>query len=144
MDTDGEVYPMPLFVKLVVSDVATSVEWYEALGFAVVYAMPVMAHVRYRRYADVMLVDDRARAESVESDTQRGQGVAIYLTLEDEPVDEVATRAHDAGAEVLAEPHETGWNTHELGLADPDGYELIFSEVVDAERSFESVTGADA
>lgn len=47
---------MPLFVRLTVSDVSASADWYRDLGFDVVYSMPVMAHVRYRKYADVLLL----------------------------------------------------------------------------------------
>ncbi|WP_255195321.1 VOC family protein [Halorarius litoreus] len=140
MQSDADVYPMPLFVRLAVSDVGTSTAWYEALGFEVVYSMPVMAHVRYRRYADVMLAADETQpGAGAPRATPRGSGISIYLNVADESVDDVAERAHEAAAEIAVEPHETPWNTREVTLTDPDGYELVFTEVVDADRSFESV-----
>lgn len=138
---------MPSFVRLAVSDLSASVEWYRAVGFETVYEMPVMAHLRYRRYADVMLA-----AEAVDSDgsdapdapdapVRRGRGVSVYFTVDDESVADVADRAAASGVAVGDGPRETPWNTRELPLVDPDGYELVFSEAVDEDRSFEDVMG---
>ena len=139
MCANHEIYPMPLFPRLTVSDIEESTEWYEALGFDVIYSMPVMAHVRYRKYADVMLADEGTQpAESV-PEGDRGRGVSIYVTVEDESVDDVAERAREFGAEIVEEPRRTEWNTRELTVADPDGYELVFSERAESDRSFEEV-----
>lgn len=145
MSADTAVYPMPLFVRLTVADLDESVEWYRAVGFSVVYEMLGMAHLRYRKYADVMLVgEDRVTGERRVTESagerRRGRGVAVYLTVETESVDDVASRA-TASDLSMAGPHETAWNTRELTLRDPDGYELVFSEVVDPDRSFEDVMG---
>jgi len=140
-DSDHEIYPMPLFPQLTVSSVEKSTAWYEALGFDVVYSMPAMAHVRYRMYADVMLVSDRSEGNS-DAETTRGNGVAIYLTVEDEAIGDVAERAEEHGADVVALPHETEWNTRETTVRDPDGYEIVFSERAETDRSFEDVMGS--
>jgi len=57
------VYPMPMFARLAMSDLQASVAWYtEALGFGVVFVgpeidgRPLMAHLRRRRYQDLLLV----------------------------------------------------------------------------------------
>ena len=145
MNADAEIYPMPLFVQLIAADLDASVEWYRAVGFDVIYEMPAMAHVRFRTYADVMLVADEGRVGGDEagvdsaSTPSRGEGVAVYLTLEDESVQDVADRAREAGVDAGDGPEETAWNTRELRLSDPDGYELVFSEPVDTDRSFEDV-----
>ncbi len=140
-DSDHDIYPMPLFPQLTVSDIEKSTAWYEALGFDVVYSMPAMAHVRYRKYADVLLVADRSEGNS-DAETPRGNGVSIYLTVEDEAIDDVAERAEETGTDVVAPPHETGWNTRETTVRDPDGYELVFSERAETDRSFEDVMGS--
>ncbi len=140
---DPEIYPMPLFPQMTVSDVVHSTEWYRAIGFDVIYSMPVMTHLRYRKYADVMLVAEQTNLdEGGSSETVRGQGVSIYLTVEDESVDDVAERAAEYGAEITTEPHETPWNTREIELRDPDGYELVFSERAESDRTFEEVMGS--
>ena len=65
MERKIEIYPMPMFPTLSVADVRTSMEWYaNTLGFALVFAMPgtdgetVLAHLRWRKYADLLLVPD--------------------------------------------------------------------------------------
>lgn len=164
---EHEIYPMPMFPRLTVSDVAASTEWYEALGFDAIYSMPVMAHVRYRKYADVMLAadgmagtddaddeggddgrgDDGAASEEDADDAAaakrtRGDGVSIYVTVQGESVDDVAERAREFGAEIAAGPENTPWNTREVTILDPDGYELVFSEEAESGKSFESVMGS--
>ena len=147
MPSEHEIYPMPLFPRPSVSDVAESTDWYEAMGFEVVFGMPVMAHVQYRRYAEVMLADAAADPADagLSSDGPRGAGVSIFLTLESESADDVADRARASEIEVADGPRETSWNTRELRLVDPDGYELVFSEgPVDADASFDEVVGSAA
>lgn len=143
MEPDRDVYPMPLFPRLTVSDVEASTEWYRSLGFEVVYEMPVMAHVRYRRYADVMLIAEEARPGRRDRGAggSRGEGLTIYVTVDGESVDEVGERAAGAGATVVAEPHDTGWNTREVVVADPDGYEFAFSQQADPDATFAEVMG---
>lgn len=135
---------MPLFHQLVVSDVEASTGWYESVGFDVVHSMPAMAHVRYRKYADVVLADASTAPSGPESSgCHRGSGVAVYVTVESETVDDVAERARSAGVEIGDGPRQTPWNTRELRLADPDGYELVFSEgPVDEDASFRDAVGS--
>ena len=144
METDHDIYPMPLFIQLTVADLDTSTEFYEALGFDIIYSMPVMAHVRYRKYADVMLVADQTNAgENGEpSEGSRCEGLSIYLTVENESVDDVADRAIDFGAEIANGPYDTPWNTREVAVVDPDGFELVFSEQADSNLDFEEVMGS--
>jgi len=140
-----EFYPMPMFVKLLVRDVATSAKWYkDALGFRSVYALAgdndtqIMNHLRLGRYQDLMLI---AQPQSL-GEATKGQGVVINLALE-KGMDDLAQRAKSAGARVEG-PAETGWNTREVTVADPDGYVLTFSQVVDASRAFDDVMPPDA
>lgn len=122
---------------------AESTDWYEALGFDVVYSTPVMAHVRYRTYADVMLADASAEpaGEGPAPGDPRGDGVSFFPTLESESVDDVAERARSRGLEVDGGPRETPRNTRELRPVDPDGY--VFSEgPVDADATFDEVVGS--
>ena len=141
-----EFYPMPLFVKLSVRDVAASARWYEdALGFRSVYAlagddgMQFLNHLRLGRYQDLMLI---AQPQNP-NEPSKGQGVVINLTI-DEGIDSLARQAESAGANVEG-PQETPWNTREVTVSDPDGYTLTFSQVVDPHREFSDVMppGAD-
>ncbi|KZN24102.1 hypothetical protein A4G99_06515 [Haladaptatus sp. R4] len=149
-NSDHDIYPMPLFPQLTVSNVEESTAWYETLGFEVIYSMPVMSHVRYRKYADIMLVAERDDGdeesgswnEESPQTPARGNGVATYITVEDESVDDVAERAEENGIEISVSPHETDWNTRETTVHDPDGYELVFSERAETDRDFGDVMGS--
>jgi catechol 2,3-dioxygenase-like lactoylglutathione lyase family enzyme len=137
MNSDVEIYPMPMFATLAVSDVERSTEWYEeALGFKNVFGMPTMAHLRYRKYGDVLLVSTNTDLDP----DQRRLGVDIHFTTEAETVAVIADRARAADA-VVNGPEETPYNTREVTIEDPDGYTLVFSEPVDTSRSFEDVMG---
>jgi uncharacterized glyoxalase superfamily protein PhnB len=140
-----EFYPMPLFVKLSVRDVAASAEWYgEALGFRSVYALAgeggrqVMVHLRLARYQDLMLIAESADPPG----SAKGQGVVINLACEGD-VDRLAQRARSVGSKVEG-PADTAWNAREITVADPDGYLLTFSQVVDPNRAFGDVMPPDA
>ncbi len=135
-----EFYPMPLFVKLSVSDVAASARWYEAaIGFRSVYALTgddgaqILNHLRLGRYQDLMLIAQPQNS----NEPNKGQGVVINLTI-DEGIDSLARQAMSAGAKVEG-PEETPWNTREVTVSDPDGYTLTFSQVVDPDRAFSDV-----
>lgn len=138
---DPEIYPMPLFCQLAVSDVEASTAWYEAIGFSTIYAMPVMSHVRYRKYADIMLVADHVHEGVGFEEATRGGGLSIYITVDGESVDDVAKRADEYGADIVTPPYNTTWNTREVAIRDPDGYTLVFAEVSDRDKSFEEVMG---
>jgi catechol 2,3-dioxygenase-like lactoylglutathione lyase family enzyme len=132
LDPDAEFYPMALFVQLSVADLDRSVGWYRDLGFDPVFSYGDTAHLRYARGADLMLVGRGAPDDP-------GSGVTIYVNAT-EPLDPVAETARERGTGVDG-PTETGYNTRELRLRDPDGYELVFSEPVGTDRSFEDVMG---
>ena len=131
---------MPMFVRLMVRDVATTARWYEAaLGFRSVYALrgtdgtQRMNHVRLGRYQDLMLI---AQPEDQEMPA-RGQGIVIYMTI-DISLDGLADRARSVGS-VVDGPTDTSWNTREFTVADPEGYVLTLSAVADRNRRFSEV-----
>lgn len=135
-----EFYPMPLFLRLAVEDVAASAAWYEeALGFRSLFAMPgpensqVMNHLRLGRYQDLMLVAEGAE----EAGENKGVGVIIYLNVDD-GVEALAERARSTGSAVEG-PEPTPWNTIEVRVTDPDGFTLAFSQVNDPTLSFTEV-----
>lgn len=137
-----EIYPMPSFPILNVTDLAASARWYqEALGFRHIFTMsgpegiPLLVHLRWVKYADVLL-----GARPV-APGPRGLGVAFSFSayLAGRPVDEIAERAEAAGSKILASPAATPWNTRECTISDPDGYRLTFTEPINTVRSFDEV-----
>ena len=136
-----EFYPMPLFVSLMVRDVAQSARWYtDALGFRSVYAMPApdgsqaMNHIRLGKHQDLMLMADTSPEQA-----PKGRGVAIRINYEAD-LDALAERAHMFSDDVDG-PTPRPWNVRELTVSDPDGYMLVFSQVIDSNRTFDDVMG---
>lgn len=136
---------MPMFPTLAVRNVGASVEWYsEVVGFGTVFVLPgadvrpVLAHLRWRKYADVLLVPDEGG-----SDSQRvkGAGVSLSFLVGESGVDALAERLVGLEVELDEGPVTRPWNTREIVVVDPDGYRLVFFEAMDVERSFEDVMG---
>lgn len=143
MPDQPEIYPMPMFPTLSVADVAASAEWYVGkLGFASVYSLPTpggiaMAHLRWRKYADLLLVpDSRPPAGS-----PKGAGFALAFLVETTSVDEMAANLTANGVELAEGPVTRPWNVRDIVVRDPDGFSLVFFEPVDISRSFEDVMG---
>ena len=124
---ERQIYPMPSFAVLAVSDVERSSRWYqETLGFADVFTMhggdgaSLLAHLRWCTFADVLLTPSRAPI-----DGPRGLGVALnFATVS---ADDVATRARAAGATIADGPIDRPWNVRDVTILDPDGYRLVFT-----------------
>lgn len=135
---------MPMFPTLAVEDVGASARWYsEVLGFGTVFVLPgadgepVLAHLRWRKYADVLLVPDGS-----DSSDRKGVGVSLSFLATDSSVDAMAERLAGRGVALDEGPVTRAWNTREIVVADPDGYRLVFFEAVDVGRSFEDVIGS--
>ena len=133
--TETDAYPMPSFPMLAVADVAASQRWYEALGFVTVFAMPAMAHLRWIRYADVML-----RGGPPVSGP-KGLGIALNFMVAAD-IDALAERARGMGAKFLTEIGDRPWNARDFILADPDGFALTFTYgPLKKDLSFDEVMG---
>jgi catechol 2,3-dioxygenase-like lactoylglutathione lyase family enzyme len=132
-----EIYPMPFFVRLEVRDLRASLTWYqEKLGFINLYTLdgpqgPIMGHLRFAKYADVMLVPERSASAT------KGEGLSLYFTVNKGELDPLAANAGDA---VIEGPVNRPWNAREFVARDPDGFMLIFGEgPVDDKKSFDEV-----
>lgn len=142
METTEEIYPMPSFPILNVTDLAASSRWYqEALGFRHIFTMsgpagvPLLAHLRWVKYADLLL-----GARPVESG-RRGLGMVLSFSayLAERTVDDIAAQAEAHGAHIIAPPAAMPWNSRECTIEDPDGYRLTFSEPINIGRNFDEV-----
>ncbi|GAA0228514.1 hypothetical protein GCM10009000_049640 [Halobacterium noricense] len=141
---DIDIYPIPMFARMEVTDMEDSTDWCrEVAGFREVAPLPGIAYLRYRKYADVMLVpaDESEHPEQTAqaSSELAGHGLSLTLNMENETVDDVFERAQLNDTTVVSAPEETPWNTRQVTLADPDGYRLVFTEPVDTELDFETV-----
>ena len=82
-----EFYPMPMFPLLAVHDLEAAARFYqEALGFRHVFTIPgpqgqpVLVHLRWSKYADLVLLRPRAGETIPEP---RGAGVRLSFNLFD-------------------------------------------------------------
>jgi predicted enzyme related to lactoylglutathione lyase len=125
-------YPMPMFVRLTVRDVELAKHWYhEVLGFDTVFDIPgTMAHLRGRRYQDVLIVKGEAPKAA-------GQGVIVSFTWKSS-VDDLLGKIRHFGGKVIDGPSDRPWNARELVVEDPNGYRLSFSRPI-AEKELEEV-----
>lgn len=134
-----EFYPMPLFVRMFVRDIAASAQWYaDALGFRSVYVLSnadgrqTMNHLRLAKYQDLMLL-----AQSQGTSDDPSSRLIISFSY-DGNLQALAQRALSVGATVggpTAMPH----NAYELTVIDPNGFILIFSQIIDADRTFAEI-----
>ena len=141
-----EIYPMPFFVNLIVTDLDVSSKFYqEVLGFRHVFAMPgpggktMLVHLRWSKYADLLLSAPRDGKAIPEP---RGAGVALsFQMLErfDGSVDTLAEQAKVGGANITSGPLDRPWNVRELTILDPDGYQLVFTAPLNTNLGFEEV-----
>lgn len=142
---EPDYYPMPAFPTLATSDVVASSRFYvEGLGFQHVYSIPgphgeaVVEHVRFARYADVLLEREQPGSDLAASERGRGVRLSFSLPLGNRDCDEFADRARRYGARVEG-PQVRPWNAREVVVTDPDGYTLVFTEPVDATKAFDDV-----
>jgi catechol 2,3-dioxygenase-like lactoylglutathione lyase family enzyme len=136
-----DIYPMPAFVTLEVSDVHRTVAWYESLGFVSLFTMPGpdgaprLVHLRRWRYQDVLVRPGTPAPTG---------GQTLSLAGLAEELDAVAGRAREhsagTGAGSVEGPLDTPWNTRDLRLTDPDGYVLVLTAqrpAADRDAAFE-------
>ncbi len=141
-----EIYPMPFFVNLVVSDLEASSKFYqETLGFKHIFTMPgpggrsALVHLRWSKYADLLISLPRDGKPVPEP---RGAGVSLsFQMLErfDGSVDALAEQAKVRGANIVSGPLDQPWNVRELTILDPDGYKLVFTAPLNINLGFDEV-----
>jgi catechol 2,3-dioxygenase-like lactoylglutathione lyase family enzyme len=145
VENDQEFYPMPAFPTLSASDLKVSKRFYvEGLGFNHVFTIPgsdgqpVVEHIRFARYADVLLERDPFPIDLDGPARGRGIHLTFSLALAGRNADEFAERARSFGAD-LEGPIERAWNAREVIVSDPDGYILVFTEPLDVNKMFDEV-----
>ena len=111
--------------SLTVDDLQKSIQFYEALGFAV--------NDRWEEKGKVLGVMMRAGSTEIGlnqddwkkgRDRKKGEGVRLSISTTRRNVDELATRARNAGIRLKSDPHETEWESRAFEVADPSGYLL--------------------
>ena len=147
--SEPEIYPMPAFPTLSVSNLAVSKQFYvDGLGFQVIFSMPpdggpaVLEHLRWTRYADLLL-EQRPESEGEEDRVGRGARVRLNFSaaLAGRTCADIAERARAHGGGTVRGPIERPYNAREVMVTDPDGFVLVFSEPIDMTKTFDEVLG---
>lgn len=114
-------------VTLVVRDMARSVAFYDALGFAQLYGGPDEPFTSYGvagSFLNLQLADD-------EPDTLPVWGRSIWWV---DDVDAMHRRITAAGYATETEPTDAPWGERYFHVRDPDGHELSFSRPLHSDR----------
>lgn len=113
---DRSIYVMPMFVNLVVSDLAAAAALYASAGFVTLATIPgpggvpSLLHLRREKYQDILMT----------------QGAAVHGTVSasfaagDIDLNEIADRIRLAGGDVTG-PIDTPWFTTDVTFTDADG-----------------------
>lgn len=140
-----EIYPMPAFPILIVTDLEVSSELYQnALGFKHIFTMPgpggepALIHLRWVKYADLLIARPRDGKELTEP---KGVGISLNFNIFDHfggDIDAFAKHAREHGADVSG-PINQPWNVREVTVLDPDGYKLVFTVPININLGFDQM-----
>lgn len=125
---DREIYAMPMFVTLPVTDLDRSRAFYGALGFVELAIMPApdgsvqVVHLRRYRYQDILLVP--ADADPAVRNTTR---VSFAHTGPLDELDTVVEAVAGLGTGEVTGPVTTPWRTVDVEARDPDGHLVVLT-----------------
>ncbi len=112
----------------------------DVLGFQLVFEMPgptgapVLIHLRWAKYADVLLVSDISQTSEA-----KGVGVSLTFAMTQGSVDNLAAKIAGKGGSIASGPVNQPWNAREITVFDLDGYRLVFTKPIDKQKSMEDV-----
>jgi len=99
---------------------------------------PSLVHLRWVKYADLLMVSSRDGKELTEP---KGVGISLNFNMFEHfngDMEAFAKHARENGADVTG-PVDRPWNVREVMVIDPDGYKLIFTMPININLSFDEV-----
>ncbi|MGZ2417263.1 catechol 2,3-dioxygenase-like lactoylglutathione lyase family enzyme [Staphylococcus caledonicus] len=129
-----EFYQMPMFNKILVSDIERSERWYEkTLGFESVFKFKndknevLMNHLRLEKCQDLMLI----------CSNNFEVGNSIYLNL---LVKDIENKSKTISSKfVVSGLEEQSWNAKEMTVKDPNGHLITLTQSNISEADFEKL-----
>ncbi len=137
MNEGIEFYPMPTFPTLAVKNLSASSNWYqEIIGFRLIYnAGPFMIHLRWAKYADLLLIMEQKQIVDT-----KGLGVSLNFAVTQEPIDHLAEKIIKKGGTINNGPIDQPWNVREFSILDPDGYKIVFNQIINKKTTMEELS----
>ena len=117
-----------LAASMTVNDLQKSLVWYQdVLGFVVdqKYDRDGVLRAASLKAGDVRVVigqDDGAKGW----DRVKGAAMSLQITTS-QNIDDIASRAKEAGGVLVADPTDTPWGTRMFRIKDPDGFIFVIS-----------------
>jgi catechol 2,3-dioxygenase-like lactoylglutathione lyase family enzyme len=114
---------------LTVNDLQQSIKFYtEGLGFEIVHRHEHEGKLRYVRMQGGQVTigigqDDFAKGR----DRKKGVGMRFWFTTHQD-LDALAAQIKAAGFAIARGPAPTNWNSTELAVVDPDGFNISFEK----------------
>ena len=125
--TESALQAKTITPSLTVDDLTASIRFFEGLGFVVEEKWEDNGKLN-----GVMLRAGAANIGLSQDDWQKGRdrkkGVALRIFIETaQNIDELATRARQAGIKLTVEPHDTEWGTRAFEVIEPSGFLMTIS-----------------
>ena len=125
--TESTLQAKTISPSLTVNDLQQSITFFEGLGFAV--------EDRWEEQGKLLGVMLRAGEASIGlsqddwkkgRDRQKGVGMRLFIATR-QNIDQIASRARDAGVKLDSEPHDTEWKTRAFEVTEPSGFKITIS-----------------
>ena len=125
--TDSTLQAKTIAPTLTVDDLQQSVKFFEGLGFAVEERWEEQGKLRgvmlRAGWTSIGLSQDDWKKGR---DREKGVGMRLYISTK-QNIDQIASRARDAGVKLDSEPHDTEWKTRAFDVTEPSGFKLTIS-----------------
>jgi len=119
---DRSIYPMPMFINLVVSDFAAAEALYATADFVTLATIPgpggvrSLVHLRREKYQDILMTQGEATEGTMSASFAAG----------DVDLAAVAEQIRLAGGDVVG-PTDTPWFTTDVTFTDSDGHRITLT-----------------
>ena len=113
-------------------DVKKTADFYKQLGFELVKLQKGMAVLKLKEFE--LHFHDKNEEDKPEFRKEalaepKGSGIYIYVEIED--ADKYFELLQNQGIKPSSEPRDWPWGNREFAVRDPDGYKLVFYQIIE-------------
>ena len=122
-------------IGMYVEDTQASTDFYQSLGFEPLTDTDDRdaAYVSLGNFRFQFIAKDTAKdkPEAFQKDAfGEPKGTGLYINIEVDAIDDYFQGLKDKGVKTSTEPRDWPWGHREFVLRDPDGYKLVFYQVI--------------